>query len=150
MIATPDEGYEFIGWSDGSTDATRTITITEEITLTANFEEIIVTYTLTVNAGTGGTVSSSSGTYESGTQVTISATANPGYEFYNWTVNGIPHNWETGSSSFILQIGADTTYTANFIDVTGTVYAVTVEAEAGGELVGTIEPVLLIRMLVLQ
>ena len=71
LTATPDTGYAFLSWSDGSTDQSRTITISENTTLTANFE---ATYTLTVNAGTGGSVSSSGGTYSSGTQVTLSAT----------------------------------------------------------------------------
>jgi len=41
-------------------------------------------YTLTVTAGEGGTVSSNGGTYDEGTQVTITATPNEGYEFVGW------------------------------------------------------------------
>ena len=43
-----------------------------------------VQYTLTVTAGEGGTVSSSGGTYDEGTSVTITATPNEGYEFIGW------------------------------------------------------------------
>ena len=38
-------------------------------------------YTLTVSAGGGGTVSTEGGTYDEGTEVTITATPDDGYEF---------------------------------------------------------------------
>jgi hypothetical protein len=37
--ATADSGYEFDQWSDGSTTNPRTITVTEDITLSASFSE---------------------------------------------------------------------------------------------------------------
>ena len=54
LTATPDEGYEFSGWSDGSTEATRVITASEDLTLTASFTELIISYTLTVTSQEGG------------------------------------------------------------------------------------------------
>ena len=41
-------------------------------------------YTLTVTAGEGGTVSTEGGTYDEGTEVTITATPAEGYEFVGW------------------------------------------------------------------
>ena len=41
-------------------------------------------YTLTVTAGEGGTVSNEGGTFDEGTEVTISATPAEGYEFAGW------------------------------------------------------------------
>jgi len=41
-------------------------------------------YTLTVTAGEGGTVSTEGGTYDEGTEVTITATPAEGYEFIGW------------------------------------------------------------------
>jgi len=41
-------------------------------------------YTLTVTAGEGGTVSTEGGTYDEGTEVTITATPGEGYEFVGW------------------------------------------------------------------
>jgi hypothetical protein len=38
LTATPDVGYRFVKWSDGVEDATRTITVTEDVELTALFE----------------------------------------------------------------------------------------------------------------
>lgn len=40
IIATPTEGYRFVGWSDGVTDSLRTITVVNDTVLTALFEEI--------------------------------------------------------------------------------------------------------------
>ncbi len=37
ITAIPNDGYEFIGWSDGVTDATRTVTITSDTTFVARF-----------------------------------------------------------------------------------------------------------------
>jgi len=44
-------------------------------------------YTLTVSAGEGGTVSTEGGTFDEGTEVTITATPAEGYEFVGWTGN---------------------------------------------------------------
>ena len=44
-------------------------------------EPTTVQYTLIVSASEGGSVSTSGGTYEKGTEVTISATPNEGYDF---------------------------------------------------------------------
>ena len=41
-------------------------------------------YTLTVTAGEGGTVSTEGGTYDEGTEITITATPDEGYEFIGW------------------------------------------------------------------
>ncbi len=42
-------------------------------------------YTLTVTAVEGGTVSTEGGTYDEGTEVTITATSDLGYEFVGWS-----------------------------------------------------------------
>ena len=47
VTATPQGEYVFTSWSDGNTNATRTITIGSNSTLTANFEKR--KYPLTVN-----------------------------------------------------------------------------------------------------
>ena len=38
--ATPASGYQFDKWSDGSTSAQRTITVTKDQTLTATFKVV--------------------------------------------------------------------------------------------------------------
>ena len=118
LTATPDTGYSFVSWSDGSTEQSRTITLSENTTLTANFELV---YTLTVNAGTGGSVSSNGGTYASGTQVTLSATPDTGYSFVSWSDGST-------EQSRTITLSENTSLTANF----EAVYTLTVNAGTGG------------------
>ena len=40
LTATPDEGYQFTQWSDGSTDNPRTLVLTQDTSLVAHFEII--------------------------------------------------------------------------------------------------------------
>ena len=47
-------------------------------------EQELVEYTLTVSASEGGTVSTEGGTYDEGTEITITATASEGYRFTGW------------------------------------------------------------------
>ena len=39
ITATPNQGYRFVSWNDGNTDNPRTITVTEDATYIATFEE---------------------------------------------------------------------------------------------------------------
>ena len=75
LTATPSSGYSFSGWSNGSSDNPLTITLNSNTTITANFQVIVNSYTLTVSAGEGGSVSTEGGEYEEGTEVTITAIA---------------------------------------------------------------------------
>jgi len=85
ITATPSEGYSFSGWSNGSSDNPLSVTLNSNTSVTANFQVIVNSYTLTVTAGEGGSVSSEGGEYEEGTQVTITATPDEGYEFTGWS-----------------------------------------------------------------
>ena len=65
-------------------------------------------YILTATAGEGGSVSTSGGTYNDGTSISIVATPNEGYEFVGWIGS------ESTSSNITLTIGSNVTITANF------------------------------------
>ena len=41
IVATPDAGYRFVGWSDGDTSATRNITVDRDTIIAARFEPIL-------------------------------------------------------------------------------------------------------------
>jgi uncharacterized repeat protein (TIGR02543 family) len=123
LYASPISGYTFSSWSDGSTDSNKTITITENITLTANFVETVYTYTLSVESGNGGSVSTTGGVYNEGTQVNITATPSSGYSFNTWS-NGSTDNPTT------VTINSDLTLTANF-DATPS-YNITLNGNSGG------------------
>ena len=104
-------GYKFTGWSDGNTDNPRTITMTGNLTLTANFAVRPYEVTLTCNEARG-TVSGG-GEYEPGSQVTITATAKEGYQFSYWriyysewkynTVYENPYTFEMGSHFYDIE-----------------------------------------------
>jgi len=85
ITASANEGYRFTGWEgNNSTNESLTITLNSNQTYQALFE-LIPIYTLTVTTSEGGTVSTEGGEYEEGTEVTITATPDEGYEFVGWT-----------------------------------------------------------------
>ncbi|MCH1612546.1 MAG: VCBS repeat-containing protein [Flavobacteriales bacterium] len=126
LTATPNEGYEFSGWSDGSTEATRVITASENLTLTASFSELIISYTLTVTSQEGGSVNSEGGEYNEGTEITLTATESEGYRFIGWSDGST-------EESITITLSEDTSIEALFELIP--VYTVTVTAE-GGEVTG--------------
>ena len=89
VTATPEGEYLFKDWSDGNTNATRTITVSSNSTLTANFEK--KKYPLTVNIEGEGEVleeivnSGRTTDYDSGTTIKLTAVPAEGWEFVGWT-----------------------------------------------------------------
>src|SRR6056300_693321 len=89
VTATPQGEYLFTSWSDGNTDATRTITVSSNSTLTANFEK--KKYPLTVNIEGEGEVleeivnAGRTTDYDSGTTVKLTAVPAEGWKFGGWT-----------------------------------------------------------------
>ncbi|MDA8932326.1 hypothetical protein N9H42_06625 [Flavobacteriaceae bacterium] len=89
VTATPEGEYLFKDWSDGNTNATRTITVSSNSTLTANFEK--KKYPLTVNIEGEGEVleeivnAGRTTDYDSGTTVKLTAVPYEGWEFVGWT-----------------------------------------------------------------
>ena len=75
----------------------------------------VTQYSLTVSAGVGGSVSTSGGTYDDGTIVTITASPNDGYEFVGW--NGS----DSSNSTISITINSNTTLEALFSEVQSTV-----------------------------
>ena len=67
-----------------------------------------VEYTLSVSAAEGGTVSSEGGTYDEGSEVTISASANQGYIFNGWEGSNSPEK------SLTISLNSDVSLIANF------------------------------------
>jgi len=89
VTATPQGEYLFKDWSDGNTNATRTITVSSNINLTANFEKR--KYPLTINIEGEGEVieeivnAGRTTDYDPGTTVKLTAVPSEGWVFVGWT-----------------------------------------------------------------
>lgn len=107
LTAVSNEGYHFVKWSDGNTEPTRTIAVTESGSYTAEFA--INVYTVTTMAENGLVVGG--GTYTHGKQTTLIATPAIGYQFYCWN-DVVTENPRT------ITVTKDTSFTAVFEPIT--------------------------------
>ena len=114
VTAQAATGYEFAGWSvEGeivSTDLTYTTALVANTAYVANFE--VEKFNVIVTAGVGGTVSEINEPVAYGTTLTLSATADSGYRFVNWTVNDVEVS--TSATFTTAAITANIEYVANF------------------------------------
>lgn len=138
VIATSADGYTFMNWTENgsvvSTDANYSFIVTSNRSLVANFEEQQPdTYNINVspNPNIGGTVTGG-GNYNGGQQCTVTATANTGYSFVNWTENG---EVVTTNANYTFIVTGNRTLVANF---TLNSYTITVTADPteGGMVTG--------------
>jgi len=87
VSAQPDTGYEFTRWSDGSTQNPRTISISENLNLTALFSK--QQFSVSVNTQGEGTVATSGatgqGSFEYGSSARFEAVPAAGWEFDSWS-----------------------------------------------------------------
>lgn len=89
-------------------------------------------YTVTVSAGTGGTVSSTGGSYYTGTTFTVTATPNMGYKFKGWAnTSGVI---AVQSNPYSFAVSGSTTFSAVFEPIT---YYVSYNANGGSGTIGT-------------
>ena len=139
VTATADSGYTFADWTVNgtiqSTSSNYSFTLATNLNLVANFTTNPVTYTIAVSASpsTGGTVSGG-GTFVSGSSQTVTATANSGYTFANWTVNG---SVVSSSKNYSFTLATNLNLVANFTanPVTYTI-AVSASPSTGGSVSG--------------
>jgi hypothetical protein len=83
IVATPNEHYHFVQWSDGVKDNPRTIIVDQDISIEAEFE--INTYKVTATCNSDFGVVTGSGTYNYGEHITLTATPNEHYHFVQWS-----------------------------------------------------------------
>ena len=138
VIATSADGYTFVNWTENggvvSTDANYSFTVTSNRSLVANFEEQAPdTYNINVspNPNIGGTVTGG-GNYDAGQQCTVTATANTGYTFINWTEDG---DEVTTEASYTFIVAGNRNLVANFT-LNGYTINVTADPSEGGTLSG--------------
>ena len=87
LEATPAAHHKFVNWTYGSetsTDNPLEIVVNTDITVTANFEEILYTLIAPTNDENKGTVTGA-GAYSYGTEVTLEATPAAGYKLLYWS-----------------------------------------------------------------
>ena len=82
--AIPATGYEFVSWNDDVADNPRSFTVTADVEFVATFQPISYTVTVAANPAEGGTVDGG-GVYQYGETAHLTAEANPGYTFTNWS-----------------------------------------------------------------
>lgn len=124
ITATANNDYAFVYWTSGnevvSTDASYTFTVTGDADFIAYFEFTYVppvpqTYEIVVVADPEGYgVALGGGTYEEGDECTITAEAFEGFEFINWTEDGVVI-YEDPVYTFT--VNADRLIVANFEEV---------------------------------
>ena len=115
ISATAKYGYHFTKWNDGNTDNPRTIILTCDTTLTAEFAYNQYTISTEVNDAERGSVSGGA-TVDYLSEVTLTATANYGYHFARW------QDWNTDNPRTV-QVKGDATYSAVFEKNTYTITA---------------------------
>lgn len=111
VTATPNEHSRFLGWTDGETNAQRTITVGDAAaTYTARFEAIPqyhVSVTVDEESEGSGTVTGT-GDYYQGSNYTITATPDANSKFVRW------NDGNTEASRMIANIQAAASYSALF------------------------------------
>ncbi len=123
--ATPNMGYRFIGWSDGVSSASRSITMYADTTISANFEYIDYIITATSNNTLRGSVVGTD-TVHYGETVTLTAIANEHYTFQYWQKNG---GTTYGENPLTINVTTNGTYTAYFA---AEQHSVSVFSDGGG------------------
>ncbi len=135
LTVTPNPGYTFVNWTkDGeevSTNVSFEFTVTEDAAYVANFSVDGYTITVMANPADAGTVTGT-GTYDYGTSITLTATAEEGYIFINWTKDG---EVVSSSPNYTITVTEDAAYVANF-EINS--YEITVSANptTGGTVTG--------------
>ncbi|MCL2289558.1 MAG: T9SS type A sorting domain-containing protein [Bacteroidetes bacterium] len=117
LVAVPNIGYEFVNWVEngdtlvGIGASYPPFTVIKARNFVANFK--IKTYDIIVLADPeiGGTVSGGGLEILHGTSITVTATANPGFNFYNWTDNGVV---VSSNATFTFEAVKSCTLIANF------------------------------------
>jgi len=128
ITATPNAGYAFVKWTEGSMDISTNANYTyttggANATLKANFVRV---YALTVNTNLANSgVVTGGGNYQTGTSVDLTATPSIGYTFVNWTKGGAEVS--TNTTYNYTTTASDETITANFTEKT---YLITLGAQS--------------------
>ena len=131
LNATANTGYTFQRWTrngqEVSTNASYSFPVIESATYVAHFQLDNHVITVTADPSNGGAVTGG-GAFHYGDNCTVTATANPGFSFVNWTENGNPvYNYST--YSFV--VTTDRTLVAHFTTQNFVITAIADPIEGG-------------------
>ncbi len=120
LSATANNGYYFCYWEENGGIASTN----PNYSFTANFNRNLVAvfaepFTVTVTATEGGTASGS-GSFPYGQSCTVTATADEGYSFANWTRNGEVVSFDT---NYTFPVTGESLMTAHFVTEENIVFA---------------------------
>jgi hypothetical protein len=128
VTATASSGSTFLNWTlNGvavSTATNYTFVVTNNVSLVANFRTL-ETISVTASPSNDGTVSGGATNAEGSTN-TVMATANSGFAFVDWTVNG---TIVSTSSNYSFTLSSNTALVANFLPT----FSITVNSAQPGE-----------------
>ena len=114
LTATANAGYEFVGWVIGADTLTANpleLVVDADITVEAVFAALpLPEYTVSVTVDPVMGSVEGAGVYEEGATATLTATANTGYTFVNWLVDGEVYT----ENPLLLTVESDITIEATF------------------------------------
>lgn len=131
ITATPVVGSYFVSWSDGDTNATRTFTVTGDMTVRAVFKAH--SYTITVNKNVDACFADGSGEYAYNSIAALTARPANGYIFDHWETSDTPI--VSNNFYYTFTVTRNITYTAIFRAV-GYKVSVYTEPIEGGKVNG--------------
>ena len=116
VIASPNDGYTFVNWRENDSivaeDKLFRFTVVNNRTLVAHFATNPQSFTVSVSANpSNGGIVTGGGVYQQGQQCAVTATANEGYTFVNWTENG---SVASTNASYQFTVTCSRTLVANF------------------------------------
>ncbi len=135
LSATAANGYNFVNWTENgnvvSTDATYSFTVYANQTLVANFQLDNLVVTVSADPANGGSVTGG-GAFHYGDNCTVIATANPGFNFVNWTEDGTQ---VSSSNPYYFTVTSNRELVAHFTSQNYVITA-TADPEYGGTITG--------------
>lgn len=142
LTATPAAGWRFVGWTGGGCNGTATcvMTMSAATTVTATFDQL--TFTLSLTSVGGRVTSLPAGidcpgdcgeTYAQGTSVTLTAVPDAGQQFTGWSGGGC-----SGNGTCQIAMNANAGVTASFAAAPTGTFALTVGVSGAGAVTSSV------------